>query len=73
MTHLQLQGALKTIEELDATREAAKRLANQVANAQQEIKIFTMTLKNIERQGKGKVSIGFCEGLLQSISEQLKH
>jgi|TARA_R110000851_G_scaffold285512_1_gene439229 hypothetical protein len=73
MTHLQLNGVLATIEELDATREAAKRLANQAASARQEIKIFTNTLKTLEAEGQGKVSIGFCEGLLQSISLQLKN
>ena len=73
MTHLQLKGALATIEELDTATENAKRLANQVANAQKEIEIFTNTLKTLEAEGQGKVSIGFCQGLLQSISLQLKN
>ncbi len=72
MTHLQLQGTLETIEELDKTNETAKRFAKQSASAQREIEIFTNTLKTLEAQGQGKVSIGFCQGLLQSISEQLK-
>lgn len=72
MTHLQLQGALETIEELDKTNKTAKRLAKQSANAQREIEIFSNTLKTLEREGQEKVSIGFVEGLLQSISEQLK-
>lgn len=72
MTHLQLQGTLETIEELNKTSETAKRLASQAEDARREIKIFTNTLKALETQGQGKVSIGFCEGLLQSISEQLK-
>jgi hypothetical protein len=73
MTHLQLQGTLETIEELNKTSETARRLASQVEDARREIKIFTNTLKALEAQGQGKVSIGFCEGLLQSISEQLKN
>tara|TARA_R110000824_G_scaffold345785_1_gene532506 strand:- start:692 stop:913 length:222 start_codon:yes stop_codon:yes gene_type:complete len=73
MTHLQLQGALETIEELDKTNETAKRLASQSANARREIEIFTNTLKTLEAEGQGKVSIGFCQGLLQSISSQLKN
>ena len=72
MTQSQLHDALKTSEELNKTSETAKRLASQAEDARREIKIFTNTLKALETQGQGKVSIGFCEGLLQSISEQLK-
>jgi len=73
MTQSQLHDALKTSEELNATRETAKRLTRQAENARSEIKIFTNTLKALEADNVEKVSIGFCEGLLQSISEQLKH
>lgn len=73
MTHSQLIDVLAAENELNATRETAKRLASQVEDARREIKIFTNTLKTLEAEGQGKVSIGFCEGLLQSISEQLKN
>ena len=73
MTHLQLQGTLETIEELNKTSETAKRLASQAEDARREIKIFTNTLKALEADDIGKVSIGFCQGLLQSISSQLKN
>ena len=63
---------LTTSEELHAAQETAKRLASQAEDARREIKIFTNTLKALEAEGQGKVSIGFCEGLLQCISEQLK-
>jgi len=63
---------LITSEELRAAQETAKRLASQAEDARREIKIFTNTLKALEAEGQGKVSIGFCEGLLQCISEQLK-
>ena len=72
MTHSQLIDVLAAEKELNATRETAKRLASQAEDARREIKIFTNTLKTLEAEGQGKVSIGFCEGLLQSISEQLK-
>tara|TARA_R100001163_G_C4989496_1_gene142601 strand:+ start:289 stop:537 length:249 start_codon:yes stop_codon:yes gene_type:complete len=70
--NLPLKHALETIAELDATRESAKRLTRQAENARREIEIFSNTLKTLEREGQEKVSIGFVEGLLQSISEQLK-
>ncbi len=63
---------LITSEELHAAQETAKRLTSQAEDARREIKIFTNTLKALEAEGQGKVSIGFCEGLLQCISEQLK-
>ena len=73
MTHSQLIDALDTVQELNATRETAKRLTSQVEDARREIEIFTNTLKALEADNVEKVSIGFVEGLLQSISEQLKN
>ena len=73
MTHSQLIDVLAAENELNATRETAKRLTSQVEDARREIKIFTNTLKTLEADNVEKVSIGFVEGLLQSISEQLKN